>query len=361
MNKLFLTSLSLIFSLPLIVNAQITYDGKTEFNIGDSSTFWGSATSDHFPNAQSSPVHEIFDFSMVEFDTASSNLATFKRVETNENSPKDANFVLEIDNNFDNMFIEAHYHKNDSLLYLSKEWDYRKGDSLTLTSAINFHTPVRYFTYPSVFGKERVTKDSLHVYDPKYDKNNPVTEDSLIINATIKRKWDAFGTMKTKNGNFEIIRVREIRDLKIYIASFDTSGNVLTKTLLGNNTITVNYYHTANDFLFVAQTFYDINNNLISGLVTTMEGAPINTYAHYLQQLNVSIYPNPASSHINIQGNTDDVFTYEIIDFTGKTIEKSHLHSSKSIDVTTLLSGPYVLKLKDKNGSPLNAKVFVKN
>lgn len=64
-----------------------------------------------------------------------------------------------------------------------------------------------------------------------------------------------------------------------------------------------------------------------------------------------SVYPNPASDLINIHMATDmnSMIEYEIIDLTGTSKLNSILNTSQSIDISKLISGYYIIKLKQKN------------
>ncbi|PTX64174.1 putative secreted protein (Por secretion system target) [Kordia periserrulae] len=71
---------------------------------------------------------------------------------------------------------------------------------------------------------------------------------------------------------------------------------------------------------------------------------------------NVSVYPNPASNHINIQG-IDNIRTVEIHSILGK---KMHVSLSNSqIDISRLKSGVYFLKITDNQNHSV-IKKFVK-
>jgi hypothetical protein len=56
----------------------------------------------------------------------------------------------------------------------------------------------------------------------------------------------------------------------------------------------------------------------------------------------LNVYPNPSTTIINIAGSTAN--TYSIFDITGKMVQSGNLLSAKTIDVSNLVSGNYILK-----------------
>jgi len=69
----------------------------------------------------------------------------------------------------------------------------------------------------------------------------------------------------------------------------------------------------------------------------------------------ISIYPNPTTSdlHIKMNGNLKEVIIYSVL---GKEVLST---PSKNIDVSRLLNGVYIIRIKDENGN-VATKRFVK-
>ncbi|MEZ4799742.1 MAG: T9SS type A sorting domain-containing protein [Flavobacteriales bacterium] len=72
---------------------------------------------------------------------------------------------------------------------------------------------------------------------------------------------------------------------------------------------------------------------------------------------NISIYPNPATSVINISSN-EIIESIEFIDVFGK-VSKSSINVNSTIDVSNLSIGVYFLHLYTKKGSVI--KKFIKD
>lgn len=64
------------------------------------------------------------------------------------------------------------------------------------------------------------------------------------------------------------------------------------------------------------------------------------------QELNkVKIYPNPTTTTLIIEDTNNIVASYSIIDFVGKTVVETQSYTSQNINVTSLNSGVYFVKL----------------
>ncbi|TXC81507.1 PKD domain-containing protein [Luteibaculum oceani] len=77
------------------------------------------------------------------------------------------------------------------------------------------------------------------------------------------------------------------------------------------------------------------------------ENKPI-TGMDQLEQIGVSIYPNPFKSIINIKANTTG--TFEIVDLTGKTLLSGNLDRRLTLDMEPYSSGIYFVKFNTDRG-----------
>ena len=73
---------------------------------------------------------------------------------------------------------------------------------------------------------------------------------------------------------------------------------------------------------------------------------------------NKSVYPNPTESVLNIS-NLEGEYAYSIFDLNGKTVKSEKNKNSKSINVTDLISGTYLLEINENNHSKSMVK-FIK-
>ncbi len=105
----------------------------------------------------------------------------------------------------------------------------------------------------------------------------------------------------------------------------------------------------ANSIVYVGNTyhmFYGGINNL--GTRNILHATAIDTAAVNINKSNnfidINIYPNPALNELVIKSNNLEFKKFEILDITGKAVQKSTL-TNNSINVADLPSGIYILKL----------------
>ncbi|WP_027377110.1 T9SS type A sorting domain-containing protein [Kaistella palustris] len=70
-------------------------------------------------------------------------------------------------------------------------------------------------------------------------------------------------------------------------------------------------------------------------------------------KIKLILYPNPASSYINVKGNpTAALETYTVFDMTGKRISAGKYNDqNQAVDISGLSAGNYILEITTKNGS----------
>jgi hypothetical protein len=61
-----------------------------------------------------------------------------------------------------------------------------------------------------------------------------------------------------------------------------------------------------------------------------------------------ALYPNPAKNEINIKG-IDKATDFTIYFMDGKLVRKGVYQPEKSINISELVPGTYIFKIKDKN------------
>ena len=92
---------------------------------------------------------------------------------------------------------------------------------------------------------------------------------------------------------------------------------------------------------------------------------PTGISSTYLNDLKISIFPNPASELIAIQLGTlvKNTVAIDLVDLHGKLVKSTEINKGSSIayfDVRTLYSGVYFIKFSLDNGAELTKKVIVK-
>ncbi len=73
----------------------------------------------------------------------------------------------------------------------------------------------------------------------------------------------------------------------------------------------------------------------------------------------VTVYPNPATSILNISNNSSaDIKSASIVNLLGKTILKTN--NTKTIDVSSVSKGMYILRLETSSNKTINKKIVLK-
>lgn len=77
----------------------------------------------------------------------------------------------------------------------------------------------------------------------------------------------------------------------------------------------------------------------------------------------IEVYPNPANERITIKTDYANSYTIQIIDLLGKTVyaENNILNLQKSIHVSALATGSYIIQIKGNTGAIIAQKQFIKD
>lgn len=100
-----------------------------------------------------------------------------------------------------------------------------------------------------------------------------------------------------------------------------------------------------------------INNPSINSVVNVVEGASL-AVGEFASN-GFSIYPNPAKDVLNITVNSDiSMKSTQVFDLVGRLVLESN-STNEAINVSSLMSGNYILLMKDNNGKSYSQK-FIK-
>jgi hypothetical protein len=107
----------------------------------------------------------------------------------------------------------------------------------------------------------------------------------------------------------------------------------------------------------ISETFSDTGNTLTQGF---QQGAysVVSVIDEVAQPtINISVYPNPVTSLLNIKSNSSDPFRAEVIDLQGNIVyEQAFENGQGQIDLNNLPDAMYLLGVYDKSGNRI--KVF---
>ena len=79
---------------------------------------------------------------------------------------------------------------------------------------------------------------------------------------------------------------------------------------------------------------------------------------NHLLETQVSIYPNPASSKVNITNGSGEEIRAELSDLTGRLLVSQQIGQEGTIDVTAFHQGVYFLRLVSR-GEILTRKIVI--
>ncbi|HRC32614.1 MAG TPA: T9SS type A sorting domain-containing protein [Bacteroidia bacterium] len=154
-----------------------------------------------------------------------------------------------------------------------------------------------------------------------------------------------------------------------YIVSYKKSTDVTFKndTLpAGSIADTLKSLAASTIYNYKVQSFHKVGNSYYKGSFSTLKSfttlaAREGEYtAMVINDNRLNIYPNPATSVLNLDINSDEVLTATITNSLGQTIKAIQIYANGtlSIDIADLKSGIYSLQLS--NGNQLQSATFIK-
>ena len=125
-------------------------------------------------------------------------------------------------------------------------------------------------------------------------------------------------------------------------------------TLPGDKTVTLSLPNgfEQNDYNNIVATATDENGN------TSEFGTSVN-YSLGISPIvsnSLKIFPNPTRDIITIQSNANETLTIDVFDVYGRNVLNKK--SANTMNVSSLASGVYLLKIKDENGGVTSAKII---
>ncbi|TDP58690.1 T9SS-dependent choice-of-anchor J family protein [Flavobacterium dankookense] len=111
-----------------------------------------------------------------------------------------------------------------------------------------------------------------------------------------------------------------------------------------------------------AEIYFDYNPAIITNTFNTVFVETLNSNSFSKQ--NILIYPNPATSNVNIELNSSDenIHSIQVVDMLGKIVLNQQNITSNNITInTSLLSkGIYLIKINSENNNYLVEKLIIK-
>ena len=123
----------------------------------------------------------------------------------------------------------------------------------------------------------------------------------------------------------------------------------------GNNKLS----YTAGEVVVGAMTDEDGSYQLGNGYYPSLDLSTLNTESPELQ-LQVKVFPNPATEVIYVNHPTEQFFEVAITDVSGKQILKTTHQRQQALSVQTLTTGTYFVTVTTKESKQTNTYKIIK-
>ncbi len=215
---------------------------------------------------------------------------------------------------------------DSSVMYLTSAWNTFETSTDTCAASTSFYSPVGqsmdYLITPQI---TIATYTKVTWKAKSFDASYPDGY-AVLISTTDNQASSFTDTLLTIDSEGSFWNERSIHlDLEGY----------------ANQDIFIAFYHNTNDGYILQIDDFGVYGSDNASLNET-------------EELNISIYPNPATEFIQIQ-NTDENFNVRILSIDGKEILQS---SDSNIDVSSLEQGTYILIYESTAG--VSTQQFIK-
>jgi hypothetical protein len=196
---------------------------------------------------------------------------------------------------------------------------------------------------------------------------SPIQKDTVVSTCASSFKWNATGCEYMVSGEYtsQFINAQncfEIYKIDLEIKGFEAVINQLGAALICTVDTFASYqWYDCSNGVFTpmvgdtAFTFYPVNNGSYALVATNAEGCldttdcltieNISVKAYASNVLDVSVYPNPTSSHIQVH-RLNQNGSFELFDLQGRKILDGRLMpDERSIDISNFKNGIYLLKI----------------
>ncbi len=208
-------------------------------------------------------------------------------------------------------------------------------NSFVIAQIIN--NELYYFKYNNTIGvdliKIDITNPTSETIVSTFDEFESFVQSSYFVNNTL------FVGLEANSSNPSIIKFDLTQSLPLTAEPLESSISV--SSVLG-----ITSYQ--DDLYFTDSFSYNIFR-LEDGALGAAE----------FESLELSVFPNPTSERIFIQGQNNNLLDYQIINILGKVINQG-VYTSEGIDFSKFKTGIYFVKIDDANGNTLTKKI-VKN
>ena len=216
----------------------------------------------------------------------------------------------------------------------------------------------RQLTFPSTYGTTFTNVSTINITLDDIEE-----ADSVLVTVTTHRfsEMDAWGTITTPFGTFPAIR-QHIKDSTIQTATAYLFGFPVFNQSETEITHGYSFYSDAQNARYILLQYnFDPETELLSNVQWQM-AAPFLNIDQANDSQNVTIYPNPANTDINLRFETAFSGEIEILDALGRSIHHQVVNNSLdfNLNVSHFTSGIYFVQLTT-NGQKTTHKVHINN
>jgi|GEM_PF-705871 hypothetical protein len=295
----------------------------------------------------SAGVEQVWDFSNLVASYDDSTLYTLPSGQPgNQNFPQ-ANLVsqdLDADINYEGGFNFIYYETSPDGWYTYGQ------DLMLMFWGININWHIIYnpaaLILPLPFTYEDSYSQSFTWYNyMAMGYNGSITDTTMSVNhINMSQLADASGTMITPEGSYEVLRVHEIIESVDSTFTYNpTNGWTFSET--SSSEIDA-YRWYANSLGEVG--YLQMDNKKDGGTITFFKSQALVGVPDISRKPHLQVNPNPASSTITIQSDFE-INRVEVVSMSGITVLAAH--NTKTLDVSGLSTGVYMLKIENKSGS----------
>lgn len=244
------------------------------------------------------------------------------------------------------------------------------------TSETIYKIKTKIFSFPSTYNSsfsESVIYPGLSIglgFDP--DSTGPIPKiDSMQISTGINRSSsiNGWGSLKTPLGSFNTLKqtTLEISNQLVFVktngAWIKASAPILQ--LFGivlpapDSSYSVNFMTNSAGIGVPLMTYNYRPKDTAASNITWLYAIPRKSSILSLASNDVSIYPNPATSVINIQ--SDKAASFEIFNALGQLIVNDKMSVETEISVAALPRGMYLVHLKDAKANVIRKEKLLLN
>ena len=231
------------------------------------------------------------------------------------------------------------------------------GTTDTIFNYYSIHSIIYYSEIPNLI----ICFDTTKTWKTNWKKNITLTGDPSIDNSIIKYSLalTTYDTTFIKQQIVAWFKSDSILNYKALTDSLETIDGI-DSVLLFYPPITftpnMNNYLTYENNVFSFSAFdskYEINTwsfKVDDNCSVTYLGKDIKLSVNENPNTKeISVYPNPFNSEINICTNNAQTYSYKLYDITGKLAIKGNFNTNCKINVTTLKNGFYTIEITNGN------------